>query len=222
MLSLSTLCFALWQLLSEDASERLFDAFACRAETSSVYGIYCDMSTDPPTFKGTSFSTTSDCTGDGDSWVGIADGTTCNGGWKFTCTLDTSQPDPSPSPDPIAPPLSCPSTSCSTDKNYDAAASGLADGCCCTSGGQCASYECDYSTWVCRAGTHSGNGGDGPAPSPGPSDASSGESGSGTNQVAMLQTWYHDDATCSGSGTSQGSAPAFTSPHSGCVQLAGA
>ena len=42
----------------------------------------------------------------------------------------------------------CRTTSCSTEKN-DQEMGGLRSGCCCSSGGQCASMHCDYDDWKC-------------------------------------------------------------------------
>ena len=58
-------------------------------------------------------------------------------------------PPPFPVSTPSFPPPPCRATSCDENHNYDSYANNLEAGCCCTSGGQCKSLHCDYSSWVC-------------------------------------------------------------------------
>ena len=99
--------------------------------TGSVSGIWCDMSTTPPRYKGNVYLTSGTCTGEAIAFDNPADGLTCSpGGFIFMCSygapagMGDGGPMPSPGPvgyygmvPPPPPPGSCEECACYTFEN---------------------------------------------------------------------------------------------------------
>jgi hypothetical protein len=87
----------------------------------------------------------------GSDWIPGADpnqgfGSGTNPWLSITPATETQSPHTTTAPTTTS---ECRQVDCSTNFYTDNAV-GLADGCCCTSGGSCASTYCDYADWMCK------------------------------------------------------------------------